>query len=139
MAEKYFAIYSLHVPMANGQYNFWLLFSENYPKLMSVGACVFDVYIENIMAMMMDIFKEAGTGYKALNKCFRITVTDGFVTIEFKSKVENPKIGAIEITPVTGRAQSTAVHPDIRHVAKVVGALPKGLSWADSYSVDDRC
>jgi hypothetical protein len=128
-----------NVPVANGQYDVGLLFSENYPKLMSVGARVFDVFIENIMATTMDIFKEAGAGYKALNKRFRVTVTDGFVTIEFKSKVENPKIGAIEITPVTGRAQSTAVHPDIRHVAKVVGASPKGLSWADSYSVGDRC
>lgn len=127
-----------NVPVANGQYAVRLLFSENYARSMSVGARIFDVYVEDKMVMTVDIFKEAGAGNKALNKLFLATVTDGTLTMEFKPKVGNPKIGAIEIMPVRASG-GVAVHPDIRHVAEVVGASPEGLSWADSYSVGDRC
>jgi hypothetical protein len=103
---------------------------------MKIGGRVFDVYMETKMAMTVDIFKEAGAGNKALSKIYRATVTDGTLNIEFRADVNNPKIAAIEILSVGGGA---AVHSDIRHVAKVVGDAPQGISWADSYSVGNRC
>jgi hypothetical protein len=125
-----------NVPLANGQYDVNLLFSENYPGAMKIGAREFEVYMEGTMAMTVDIFKEAGAGNKALTKSYRVTVTDGALNIEFRAKENNPKCGAIEIVSLDG---STVVHPDIRHVAKVVGDTPKGMEWADSYSVGNRC
>ena len=72
----------------------------------------------------------------------RATVRDGRLTIELIPKEGNPKLSAIEVIPVeVNRASNGNMHDDIRYVAKVkhTDIAPQGKSWADSYSVGDRC
>lgn len=114
-------------------------FSENYDKSQKVGARVFHVFVEGILAFKgLDIFIEAGNqGNRRIAKTFRVSAVGRNIDIKFVPEKGNPKINTIEILPVSGRPP----HPDIQAVVPVEGDTPEGNgnSWADSYSVSDRC
>jgi glucose/arabinose dehydrogenase len=102
---------SYDLPVANGTYRVNLYFAEIYPGAAFVGGRVFDVSIEGTKILQnFDIFAEVGFG-KPLVKSFTTTVTDGVLDILFSHVVENPKISAIEVIPL-----STAPPPSVIRV-----------------------
>jgi hypothetical protein len=91
-------------PLLNGRYDVFLHFAEIYPGALSVGARVFDIFMEgNLVADNLDVYKEAGNkGYKAyILSTTDIEVKDGKLTIYFVGVEGNAKINAIEIRPAT--------------------------------------
>jgi hypothetical protein len=88
-------VYAFAVP--NGQYHVNLYFAEIYGPTQVKGARVFNVKIEGATVFSnLDIFAEAGAN-TALIKGADVTVSNGQVSIEFDSLVQNAKINAIEI------------------------------------------
>ena len=85
-------------PVAPGNYEVLLYFSETYSENQAINKRVFDVSIENTLVLdNFDIFKEVG-GYRGLVKKFTITA-DSNIDIDFARMIENPTINAIEIRP----------------------------------------
>jgi hypothetical protein len=79
-----------------GTYAVTLHFSENYVN--EAGKRVFNVSINDELVFgSVDIFNEAGGGFKALSKTATVTVTENSMAIEFIHVIENPKISGIEI------------------------------------------
>ena len=89
-------VYSFTVP--NGNYTVKLHFVEHWSGGQAVGRRVFDVSLENQLALdNLDIFAEAG-GYTLLVKTLQTTVSDGQLNISFAhGSADDPTIGAIEI------------------------------------------
>jgi hypothetical protein len=132
------------IPISNGEVEVRLLFAENYVS--KSGQRVFDVKVEGtVVYRNLDVFDKVGKNRKWDSPVHRATVRDGKLTIEFIAKEGNPKIGAIEVIPIELNDASSArngnIQGDIRYEAtvKYTGIPPMGLSWADSYSVGDRC
>jgi glucose/arabinose dehydrogenase/PKD repeat protein len=93
---------SYDLPVANGTYRVNLYFTEFYPGAAFVGGRVFDVSIEGTKVLQdLDIFAEVGFD-TPLVKSFVTTVSDGVLDILFGHVVENPKISAIEVIPLSG-------------------------------------
>ncbi len=91
--------YSLPVP--NGVYRVNLYFAEIYGGTQSVGARVFDVVVEDTLVFdNLDIFAEVG-GATALTKGVEVEVTDGVLDLQFLHEVQNPKVTAIEVVPLS--------------------------------------
>ncbi len=91
--------YSLPVP--NGVYRVNLYFAEIYSGTQSVGARVFDVVVEGTLVFdNLDIFAEVG-GATALIKGVEVGVTDGVLDLQFLREVQNPKVMAIEVVPLS--------------------------------------
>jgi N-acetylneuraminic acid mutarotase len=83
-------------PVSAGSHEVRLYFAEIYPGTQSVGARVFDVFIEGSLALdNYDVFADAG-GYRGVVKSFVVT-SDSSLDIRFAHAVENPAIKAIEI------------------------------------------
>lgn len=81
------------IPVQPGSYEVILHFSEVYLKGQFVGARVFNVSLEGEVAFpLVDIFAEAGGGFRALTKEATTTATDGKLSIEFARIVQNPKV-----------------------------------------------
>jgi hypothetical protein len=92
---------SYRIDVPNGEYEVTLYFAEIWTGAFGVNRRVFDVYIEDELKLYdFDIFKEAGSR-TPLKKTFTVNVADGVVDIDFKRKIENPKISAIEIISVS--------------------------------------
>lgn len=100
--ERYFHIwldpqpflYSIPVPAA-GDYATVLHFAETF--FQSAGKRVFDVWVEgNLFLEALDIYAEVGY-HTPLILSVTSTVNDGFLTVEFVSQVENPKVSALEV------------------------------------------
>ena len=132
------------IPVPNGEVDVRLLFAENYVN--EAGKRVFDVKVEgSVVHRNLDVFAKVGKNRKWDSPVHRATVRNGKLTIQLIAKEGNPKIGAIEVIPVVVNGASAArngdMHGDIRYAAKVehTGIAPMGLSWADSYSVGNRC
>ncbi len=91
------------IPVTNATYQIQLHFAELYAPLQAVGARVFDIEIEgNQVENDLDIYFEVG-GNEALIKTYTVQVTDGKINIDFLKNVENPKISAISILPISFR------------------------------------
>ena len=87
------------IPVLNGKYDVFLHFAELYSGAQTSGVRVFDMVVEGSVEFPdFDIYAEAG-GYTALVKQTTTTVKDGFLTIKFVRKLENPEISGIEIRP----------------------------------------
>lgn len=92
--------FQFQIPVANQQYQVRLYFSENSKT--GVGQRVFDVNLEGTPILQnFDIYAQAGGMYKAIYRDFYTSVSDGNITLDFIRGVENAKVSAIEITPVT--------------------------------------
>jgi hypothetical protein len=114
-------------PVGNGNYRVNLLFAENIAGLQKVGARVFNVKLEGTPVLQnFDIFAAVGAN-NATVESFNTTVTNGVLVIEFDSLVENAKINAIEILPITGAPLLTLkfTYPD---GTPVTGALHYAMS-----------
>ncbi|WP_019009265.1 NPCBM/NEW2 domain-containing protein [Deinococcus aquatilis] len=91
------------VPVQNGNYQVRLHFAELNKT--AAGQRVFDVKVENQTVLnRLDIFAEAGGAGRALVKTLPASVTDGVLNLAFVRQVENAKVSAIEIIPVTATA-----------------------------------
>ncbi|BAY94837.1 MULTISPECIES: malectin domain-containing carbohydrate-binding protein [unclassified Tolypothrix] len=97
--ERWLNDFSYAIPVANGDYTVKLKFAELFFN--AAGQRVFDVKAENNSVITnLDIFKEAGAN-TALDKSFTVKVSDGTLNLNFLSSVNNAKVDAIEIIPVT--------------------------------------
>ncbi|WP_165917366.1 malectin domain-containing carbohydrate-binding protein [Flaviaesturariibacter aridisoli] len=91
-------------PVPSGQYKVVLHFAEMYWT--TAGSRVFDVSIEGAKKLdNYDIVAKVGT-LTATTETFTVSVTDGLLNIDFSSLavdggVDNAKVSAIEILPVT--------------------------------------
>ena len=74
-----------------GTYDVTLHFSENYVN--EAGKRVFNVSINDELVFgSVDVFNEAGGGFKALSKTATVVVTENSMAIEFIHVIENPKV-----------------------------------------------
>lgn len=90
--------YNIPVPAAAAVYDVRLHFAETY--FAAVGLRQFDVWVEGILAVgALDLVAAVGPR-AAYSVTQRATVADGFVTIEFIAKIQNPFVSAIEILPL---------------------------------------
>ena len=93
-------VYSIPV-IPSLTYEVTLYFSENYVD--EDGKRVFDVALNNeVIFSNLDIFKEAGGGFKALSKTESIIVSVNSLEIKFIHVTENPKISGIKVVPFSG-------------------------------------
>jgi hypothetical protein len=89
------------IPAPNGSAKVRLLFAEIYFD--APGKRIFNVSINNkVVLTKFDPFAEAGGQFRAIEKEFDVTVTDGRITILFTPIAEDPMINAIEIVPRSG-------------------------------------
>jgi Malectin domain len=96
------------------------------------GERIFDVFVEGELAISnLDIFSAAGGWSTAYVASVLTTVSDGNVTIEFVSVVENPTISAIEVIQVNGNG--TVVEPLVPSQSPL--ASPSGSS-SPTFDVD---
>jgi hypothetical protein len=128
--------FKYNVPVANGNY----LVRLHFVELNKNGANLrkFDVNLEGGAKELtnFDIFLAAGGINKAIVREFPVTIADGNVTIDFIRQVENAKVSAIEILPVTV-ARLTAVQTgEVEYLGDllVVNVFPNPTSG--KFSVD---
>ncbi len=95
--------FSYKIPVTNGTYTVKLYWAEVYwgihPDAINggVGSRIFSVTMEGQpIVNNIDLFKDLGPA-RADTRMYDIEVTDGELTIEFKSSVDRPKVSAIEI------------------------------------------
>jgi hypothetical protein len=97
-----------NIPVPNGNYTVRLHFAEL--NKLAAGQRTFDVDIEGTRRLdKFDIFLAAGGANRAIVREFATTIADGNVSIDFIRQVENAKVNAIEIIPVTGPAPVNAL------------------------------
>ena len=90
-------------PVSNGNYEVRLYFAENYSGTGSPGERVFDVVIEDILALDdYDVVADAGAMFVGVMQSFEVEVTDELLTIDLLHVIENPAIKGIEIIDITG-------------------------------------
>ena len=118
-SERYGTSFSYAFPVPTGRYRVGLKFSENY--FTAAGQRVFGVTAEGASALSnVDIYAAAGARYKAVDKSFDVNVTDGTLNLGFASTVDNAKVDAISVTPISSRgSQFTSV---------VTAGVPTGYS-----------
>lgn len=99
--------FSYNIPVTNGNYLVELYFAEIYfgtspTRPGGVGSRLFDVSIEGALVLDdYDIFLDAGGAAIAVIKSFNANVTDGTLNILFDGVVNNAKINAVCVTPVS--------------------------------------
>jgi beta-galactosidase len=104
-----FGNFSYRIPVENGTHQLRLRFAEPYWS--AVGARVFNVKAEGQTVLgNFDIFKEAGK-FTALDKSSYITVTDGFVDLQFVPVKDNALISAIEVIKTDAPAPTPSPAP----------------------------
>jgi hypothetical protein len=97
--------FTYEFPEPNGTYNVTLKFAEIYWT--AEGNRVFNVRLEGQQVLSnFDIFAEAGGANRAIDKVFQATVSDGSLSLQFQTVVDNAKIGSIEIVPASGPVPS---------------------------------
>jgi hypothetical protein len=90
-------------PVSAGDYEVRLYFADIYTGTHTVGARVFDVWIEDQLVLdNYDIFADVG-GFAGVVKSFTVA-SDSNLNIDFGHVVENPSLKAIEILPAQPRA-----------------------------------
>jgi len=86
------------IPVAAGNYEVRLYFSENYAPTQTIGGRVFDIEIEGtVVSSNLDVFATVGAA-TALMQSFNVT-SDANLDIDFAHVTQNPSIKAIEILP----------------------------------------
>lgn len=119
--------YSFNVP--NGTYQAKLHFAENYAPLFNVGQRVFDVRVENVLAIdNLDIFAQAGAR-TALIKTLTATVSDGQLNIQLVHQTEDPEINAIEIVSQATALDTVPPGATTGLTATATSASQVNLAW----------
>jgi hypothetical protein len=107
-SERWGSSFGYSVPVANGSYTLNLYFAEIFYT--SAGKRVFNVAAQGQTVLSnFDIVAAAGGANRAIVKSIPVTVTNGVLSVNFTSVVDNAKISAIEVTPAT--ATPPAVTP----------------------------
>ena len=89
------------IPVSNGSYDVNLHFAEIFGGAQTIGARLFDVEIEGVLVLDdYDIFATAGF-LTAVVETFSVLVADGSLDIVFTTVVDNAKVSAIEVLPVS--------------------------------------
>jgi len=95
-----FGNFRYQFPLPNGLYKVTLKFAENW--FTEPNQRVFSVSCNGRTILSdFDIVAEAGGQFIAVDKSFTTRVNDGQLTLSFSSTVDNAKIDAIEILPVS--------------------------------------
>ena len=90
-------------PVSNGNYEVRLYFAETFSGTGSPGKRVFDVVIEDLLALdNYDVVAEAGAMFVGVMQNFEVEVTDELLTIDLLHVIENPAIKGIEIISLNG-------------------------------------
>ena len=133
-----FSAKTVDIPIQNGGYLVRLHFAEIAQN--GAGKRLFDVNIEggNKELANFDIFKEAGGMNRAIVREFDAQVTDGTMNIQFIRQLENAKISAIEILPVSGGTPAADKAAPAAPNALNATASQSGvaLDWADNPEPD---
>jgi hypothetical protein len=97
-SERY-GNFSYSVPMTNGSYNVTLKFAEGY--FSAAGQRIFNVAVNGATVISnLDIYAKAGKN-TAYDVVVPATVSNGTLTIQFTSVVNNAEVRAIKIVPST--------------------------------------
>jgi chitodextrinase len=119
--------YAIPVPL--GQYLVRIHFAEVFSGAFGNGLRVFDINVEGQnLRTAYDIFSESGAE-TATSLFVELPVIDGILNIDCVRRVENPKISAIEILPVSsGGGGTTPATPEllIQHAPTAESVY---LSW----------
>ncbi len=85
-------------PVSNGNYEVRLYFAETYTGAGTPGKRVFDIIIEDILALdNYDVVADAGDLFVGVMQSFEVEVSDESITIELLHVTQNPAIKGIEI------------------------------------------
>ncbi len=130
-------------PVPPGTYEVSLYFAEIYPGTSTVGARVFNVFLEGTMVLNnLDIFAEVGAN-KGLVKTFLVE-SDDILNVEFAHIANNPAIKGLRIAQVSSHVPLFSNHQDIGPVA-IPGSYLEGnhaavitASGADIWGVSDQ-
>jgi hypothetical protein len=88
--------FTYNVPVANGTYDVVLHFTENYNS--ASGKRQFDVLAEGKEIISnLDIFKAAGSRYKAYSLTKTVTVTDGTLNLNFRRDLGDAMVAAFHL------------------------------------------
>jgi len=134
-SERYGTSFSYSFPVPSGRYRVGLKLSENY--FTATGQRVFNVSAEGAAQVSnLDIYAASGARYKALDRDFDVSVTDGTLNLGFDSTVNAAKVDAISITPIqaTGAQFTSAVSGSVpAGFSTGTGTIP-GLLFAQDYN-----
>ena len=97
--SEHYSMDSFSWPVANGKYTVKLHFCETYDGITGPGERVFSYKLQGHEVKDFDVWKKAGAAMTAYVDTVPVDVTDGKLTINFTSNVENPQINGIEIIP----------------------------------------
>jgi uncharacterized protein YuzE len=128
--------YDIPVPNDGTYYSVNLHFAEFSQQ--AIGARLFDVIVNNrIVKKDLDIYKEVG--YMTAYVLPVVTVVqNGTVSIEFVSKVENPKICAIEILELSNYIPPPTEAPTVPPALPFSTRISAGAAedWIDSNGIE---
>ncbi len=106
--ERYGQNFGYNIPVNNGTYIIDLNFAELYWN--AAGKRIFNVTLEGQTVLQnFDIWSQAGGQYKALTKSFQVTVTDGFLNLNFSTSVDNAQITSLRLMPASSPSSSSGV------------------------------
>jgi 5-hydroxyisourate hydrolase-like protein (transthyretin family) len=115
--------YTINLP--NGNYTLRLHFAEIF--FGSPGQRVFNVSAQgNQILSNYDIVADVGGSNRAVIKSFPVTVSNGQLTVNFISVVDNAKVSAIEVVPA-GQVPTISKVSGDNQTATVGTALPQPL------------
>jgi len=100
-SERWASRVVYQIPVQVGTYDVILHFAEIYVGAFGSGIRVFDVRIEGTLAFDdVDIYDATGAKNTAhIRTKFNVQVSDGVLTIELETGMQNPKISAIAVVP----------------------------------------
>jgi len=122
-------VMTFEFPVASGTYEVRLYLMELFSGIDAAGERVFDVSVEGTVPPVfddLDAFARNGA-LSAFMLSHSVTVTDGFLTLEFIHGVENPAVKAIEIL---GAAQGTS--PSVADASIVTELINGDQSGVDA-------
>ncbi len=104
---RYGYVFSYNVPTGNGRFDVILHFNESYWGNLATGdeqSRTFNVDIEEKRKLTgFNVFAQAGGAMKAVQRSFRVDVTDGALDIKFgKDTADLARVSGIEILPAGG-------------------------------------
>ena len=128
--------YDIPVPFNGTYYSVKLHFAEFSHQ--TIGARVFDVVVNGIIVVKnLDIYKEAGYLTAYILPVVTIAQNDT-ISIEFVSKVENPKICAIEVTELSNYVPPPTDAPALPPALPFATRISAGAAedWIDSNGIE---
>jgi hypothetical protein len=106
--SEHYGMDSFSWKLPDGQYRVNLYFAETYEGITQAGDRVFSFNVQGKDFKDFDVWKAAGGPLKPVVITTDATVTDGQLLIKFITKIENPQINGIEITPLPAATASGA-------------------------------